>query len=131
MDPASKIIDKFGGPKLVAFITGTALTAPYRWQAPREKGGGGGIIPQRHHATLLTHARANGIPLTAEDFLAVAGEATVAAAPPAEPSRDPHARNSTQEPHRFELPPEAVPTCPADSERATTPPPSPAPFSHS
>jgi hypothetical protein len=77
MDPASSIIERLGGEAVVSKITKTAYTAPYRWQHSREKGGTGGVIPQRHHRTLLDYARARGIPLRAEEFLA----------PPAKPAR--------------------------------------------
>jgi hypothetical protein len=67
--PAAVVIARLGGEAMVSAITGTAYTAPYRWQAPRAKGGTGGLIPQRHHRRLIDYARAKGIPLTAEDFL--------------------------------------------------------------
>lgn len=70
MNPAGRIIERLGGEAQVAFITGTAYTAPYRWQAARAKGGTGGLIPQRHHRRLIDYARARGIPLSAEEFLA-------------------------------------------------------------
>lgn len=69
MEPACSIIKKLGGEAVVSRITGTAYTAPYRWQHPRDRGGTGGLIPQRHYRTLLDHAKLNGIPLTADDFL--------------------------------------------------------------
>lgn len=69
MEPASTIIKKLGGESLVSEITGTANTAPYRWQYAKEKGGTGGSIPQRHHRTLLDYARNNSINLQAEDFI--------------------------------------------------------------
>ena len=74
MNPAKAIIDRLGGEAQVAFVTGTAYTAPYRWQAPKWKGGSGGLIPQRYHRALLDYARGKGIPLTAEDFLPPATE---------------------------------------------------------
>lgn len=70
MEPAKTIIKRLGGEAKVAEITGTAFTAPYRWQHPREKGGTGGTIPQKHHRTLIDYARANGIPLSTDEFLA-------------------------------------------------------------
>jgi hypothetical protein len=73
LDPAAGIIHALGGPKRVAAITGTAVSAPYRWQHPRERGGTGGIIPQRHHRALLAFARARAIALSADDFLPPAG----------------------------------------------------------
>jgi hypothetical protein len=75
LEPAARIIHRLGGCAAVAAVVGTAVTAPYRWQYPRERGGTGGIIPQRHHRALLAHARANAIALTAADFLAVTPEA--------------------------------------------------------
>ena len=70
MNPAQLIIERLGGEAQVSFITGTAYTAPYRWQAARAKGGTGGLIPQRYHRRLIDYARAKGIPLAAEEFLA-------------------------------------------------------------
>jgi hypothetical protein len=70
MDPAAAIIKKLGGEAKVADLTGTALTAPYRWQREKAKGGTGGLIPQVHHRTLLDYAHAHGISLLAEEFLA-------------------------------------------------------------
>lgn len=69
MEPARKIIEKLGGPKVVAGITGRASAAPYRWTYGTDKGGTGGLIPQRYHRALLDYARENDIPLTAEEFL--------------------------------------------------------------
>lgn len=69
MEPAHSIIRRLGGEAVVATITGTASTAPYRWQYPRDKGGTGGIIPQRHHLALLDYANAVSIALTPSDFL--------------------------------------------------------------
>jgi hypothetical protein len=69
MEPAATIIARLGGERVVSEITGRAYTAPYRWQHPLEKGGTGGLIPQKLHAKLLDYARANGIELTPADFL--------------------------------------------------------------
>lgn len=69
MEPAHSIIKKLGGEAKVMEITGTAYTAPYRWQHAREKGGTDGLIPQRYHPVLLEYARSQGIPLAAEEFL--------------------------------------------------------------
>ncbi len=80
MEPAATVIDRLGGPKVVSEITGAAYTAPYRWQYPRDKGGTGGLIPQKHHLTLLSYAQENGIPLSASDFLPAAS--TPSAPPP-------------------------------------------------
>ena len=69
MDPATAIIRKLGGEAKVAAIAGTALSAPYRWQHEKSRGGTGGLIPQTHHRRLLDYAHAHGIALTAEEFL--------------------------------------------------------------
>ena len=68
-NPASVIIARLGGEAAVSSITGTAYTAPYRWQAARTKGGTGGLIPQRHHRCLIDYAQSKGIPLSADEFL--------------------------------------------------------------
>jgi len=70
MDPAAAIIGKLGGEAKVADPTGTALTAPYRWQREKARGGTGGLVPQAHHRSLLDYAHAQGISLLAEEFLA-------------------------------------------------------------
>jgi hypothetical protein len=70
MEPAKSIIKKLGGEAEVSRITGTALTAPYRWQHARSKGGTDGRIPQKHISVLLNHARNAGIDLTLNDFFA-------------------------------------------------------------
>lgn len=69
MEPASSIIARLGGEKVVSEITGKAYTAPYRWQHPIERGGTGGLIPQKYHRALLEYAEANGIDLIPTDFL--------------------------------------------------------------
>jgi len=69
MDPATHIIRKLGGEAKVAGITGMALSAPYRWQHEKSRGGTGGLIPQAHHRILLDYAHAHGIALSAEEFL--------------------------------------------------------------
>jgi hypothetical protein len=68
-DPATAIIRKLGGEAKVAGIVGTALSAPYRWQHEKSRGGTGGSIPQAHHRALLDYADVHGIALTAEEFL--------------------------------------------------------------
>lgn len=69
MEPAQTIIRKLGGEAVVSEITGTAYTAPYRWQHSRERGGTGGLIPQKHHPRLLAFAMAKGIALSPSEFL--------------------------------------------------------------
>jgi hypothetical protein len=69
MDPATAIIKKLGGEAKVAAIVGRALSAPYRWQHEKSRGGTGGLIPQAHHRALLDYAAVHGIGLAAEEFL--------------------------------------------------------------
>lgn len=71
MEPASTIIDRLGGEAAVAKIAGVAITAPYRWQQPRSKGGTGGVIPHWHVGKLIAYAQANGIDLPAASFAPV------------------------------------------------------------
>lgn len=74
MEPASTIIKKLGGEARVAQATKTAFTAPYRWQYPKSKGGTDGVIPQKHHRSLLALAREQGVDLNADEFLPVSVE---------------------------------------------------------
>lgn len=69
MEPARSIIAKLGGEAVVKMITGTAYTAPYRWQHPRSRGGTDGMIPQKYHRLLLEYANAHGIDLGPDPFL--------------------------------------------------------------
>lgn len=69
LEPASSIVSRFGGVKRTSEAAGVYRTRVYAWMLPKEKGGTGGTIPQRHHVPLLDAARAADIPLTAADFL--------------------------------------------------------------
>lgn len=71
MEPAHTIIERLGGEAAVARIAGVAITAPYRWQQPRSKGGTGGVIPHWHVGKLLAHAEACGLDITAASFAPV------------------------------------------------------------
>ena len=68
MEPARTIIERLGGEAAVSRIAGVAITAPYRWQQPKAKGGTGGVIPHWHVQKLLAHAAENKIALSASDF---------------------------------------------------------------
>lgn len=82
MEPAATIIRNLGGEAVVAAILGMAYTAPYRWQHAKEKGGTGGLIPQRHHRALLDYAKQKGVKLRADDFLSREPVVPRAKAPP-------------------------------------------------
>jgi len=69
MEPAASIIDRLGGVTRVASIVGVHRTRVSNWKRPRQVGGTNGRVPQDYHVTLLDHARENGIPLSAADFL--------------------------------------------------------------
>lgn len=71
MEPANSIITRLGGTAAVQKATSISRYRVWRWTQPREKGGTGGLIPQRHHVALLDYARATDVPLTAADFLPV------------------------------------------------------------
>lgn len=66
--PASSIIERLGGVEAVAKITGKHVSRIYRWTYPREKGGTGGLIPQKEIPALITYARRQNIPLEYADF---------------------------------------------------------------
>jgi len=74
MEPAHTIIKKLGGEAAVAQITGTAYTAPYRWQHPKDKGGTDGTIPSKHIPTLLEYAKSHGVDLSASEFFPEASQ---------------------------------------------------------
>lgn len=71
MEPASKIIKRVGGEAVMSQITGTSLATPYRWQYPKWAKGTGGIIPQRHHRSILEFSEENNLGIKASDFLPV------------------------------------------------------------
>lgn len=68
LDPAASVIAALGGPARVSSITGKDISRVYRWMAPKDVGGTGGLIPQPEAAKLLRHAKDNGIAVTAADF---------------------------------------------------------------
>jgi hypothetical protein len=82
MEPASRIIERFGGVGKVAEIVGVHRTRVSNWRRPKSHGGTDGRIPQTHHLTLLSAARASGIPLAADDFLALPSSAPAEAINP-------------------------------------------------
>lgn len=75
MEPARSVIKKLGGEARVSEITGTSYTAPYRWQHSKERGGTGGLIPQKHHRPILDYALEHGIDVGPGDLIAPASEA--------------------------------------------------------
>lgn len=69
LNPAHKIITALGGPNAVAECVGLHRTRVSKWQAPREAGGTGGLIPVRHIPALVRMANEKGVKLSASDFL--------------------------------------------------------------
>lgn len=80
MEPAASIISLFAiysddgrraqiGADVVSRLCGVHRSSPYRWQEAVERGGTGGIIPLKHHRSLLNAAKKRGLPLRAEHFL--------------------------------------------------------------
>lgn len=68
LEPAKTIIEKCGGAKVVARALGVDVSAVVRWRLPRDRTGTGGLIPAKHQAALLQHAKDAGIDLTPADF---------------------------------------------------------------
>ena len=68
LEPARTVIEKCGGPRAVAAITGRNIATVYRWGHPREKRGCGGLIPADIQQVLIAHARRTQGGLRPEDF---------------------------------------------------------------
>lgn len=76
MEPAASIIKKLGGPSAVAEIARVHRTRVSNWQRPKDAGGTGGIIPQRHIVALMEAAEKCGINLEYSDFFGKQPEET-------------------------------------------------------
>ena len=68
MNVSAHIIQKFGGPQVVAEICGVTPNAVRRWTYPADQGGTGGFIPSKRQRALMEAARKRGIKLSAQDF---------------------------------------------------------------
>lgn len=75
-NPAGNIARAFGGDARVAvalcdegFEIGS--DAVRKWRAPREKGGGGGLVPAKYFAALLSAANRLGVELTPDMLVGV------------------------------------------------------------
>lgn len=66
---ASRIIEKCGGHRAVAALTGRSLEQVYRWTYSKAKGGTGGTIPAAVQERLVAAARSGAVPLVATDFI--------------------------------------------------------------
>lgn len=69
MDPARKVIQRFGGVRPLARILDVDPSTVSRWQQPRERRGQAGLIPAQYQGPILRSARQHGIPLSAEDLI--------------------------------------------------------------
>jgi len=81
MNPAKRVIDKFGGPQACADAIGRHVSTVHRWTYPVEKGGTGGVIPRRRERELLREAATRQIALSPVDFLPDPIEPASAGAP--------------------------------------------------
>lgn len=68
-DVAQRVISRLGGTVTVSKIVGRTPGAISKWQAPRSRGGTGGLIPARYYAPLLAYARQHGIDLTPAELI--------------------------------------------------------------
>lgn len=71
MEPATSIIKRLGGARVVADVTGVHLTRVYKWCKPRADGGTDGFIPNWHVQKLLAFAASNDVDLGAADFFPI------------------------------------------------------------
>lgn len=68
-EPATSIINKFGGPEAVAAIVDATPGQVRRWRYSKEKGGTGGAVPHWHIPKLMAAAVKRKVRIRAEDFL--------------------------------------------------------------
>ncbi|EFO33931.1 conserved hypothetical protein [Roseibium sp. TrichSKD4] len=68
MEPASTIIARLHGLKKTAQALGLNQHTVKRWRVPREAGGSGGAIPQKHHYAILVQSMLLGDPLSIEEI---------------------------------------------------------------
>ena len=66
---AKDIIERLGGVRVVAEITGSNASTVHRWTYPHDRNGRGGFIPRWHHDALIEYAKQNSIPLEYADFV--------------------------------------------------------------
>ena len=66
---AQHVIDRLGGFREVADFLGVHKSRVHRWTYPRDRGGTGGVIPQRHFGKLMDMAQKRGVDLQADDLV--------------------------------------------------------------
>lgn len=69
MTPVEKVLHTFGAARAGALV-GLTTEAVRKWNRSQSTGGGGGLIPSRYQDIYLQAARAEGLALTAADFIA-------------------------------------------------------------
>lgn len=74
MSPAEKVIEAFGGVRVLARLLGRNPSSVVRWRQPKAEGGTGGVVPSALQGRVLVLARERGLDITAEDLIAVSGE---------------------------------------------------------
>ena len=69
VSPVERVMRVFGSARATA-IAGLTTGALIKWNRPLSKGGGGGLVPAKYQDRFLKAALAEGLPLTAGDFIA-------------------------------------------------------------
>jgi len=67
--PVDKVLRVFGSAR-ASHIAGLTTEAVRKWNRRVSTGGQGGLVPSRYQALYLNEARARGLELDAEDFIA-------------------------------------------------------------
>ena len=68
MTQAERIIEKFGGPEVVAEVLGITVPRVKRWTDADDRYATQGLVPAKHYKALLEAANARGIELAPSDF---------------------------------------------------------------
>lgn len=68
-NPAASIIEKCGGSKAVAKLTGAHCSRVSRWQYAKAQGGTGGVIPHMAAMRLLRWSKQHRKGLRASEFM--------------------------------------------------------------
>lgn len=84
LEPAASIISKIGASK-IAEITGKDISRVYRWRAPKERGGTGGVIPHEDAEKLLAAQCEHGFSLEAFEFFEAKSDPALLTSQPEQP----------------------------------------------
>lgn len=68
LNPAERIIGKFGGARIIADEIGVNQNAVHKWTYPKAKGGTGGLIPSDKQQAVLDAAKRLGKNVSPWDF---------------------------------------------------------------